>query len=376
MVRRVFSRRTAIGAGLAMAAAPLSEPFAAQAVPERRSLRVGVLLDTSGPASIHGKRQLLGVQHQARTLSTPAARLELLVRDTEGSVDTTVAQLKALLDNDIDAIIGTSMPRTAEPVVETAQAAGVPVIVPTTVSPPSQPFGFCCAATADQVARQFMRSIAGSSARRAGMLILDTLHTPQRLDGFRRAAAANGVELVAVAQFSAADGIPLALGALTGGSADAIMVVTPPPFNALAVKGLHELHWEGGVFCGVSAAHPGFLDIAGEAAEGVHVVAPWIVLGDRVPDTRPNSWAIREFTAGFTPRHGPVGTFAGYGADAVTLLHHAFAGHHDRTRARENLEHMTCVGVTGVVRMTPANHAGLDDDALTTVVVRNGTWAG
>jgi hypothetical protein len=25
--------------------------------------------------------------------------------------------------------------------------------------------------------------------------------------------------------------------------------------------------------------------------------------------------------------------------------------------------------------LPPANHAGLDDDALTTVVVRNGTWA-
>ena len=138
---------------------------------------------------------------------------------------------------------------------------------------------------------------------------------------------------------------------------------------------LRALPWPGRIICSPAAGHPAFLAQAGQAAEGVRVIAPWVQLGEHVPNTLPNSWAVRQFVATFTPRHGPVGTFAGYGVDAVGMIHVAYTGHRDRGLARTILENLTYVGVTGVFRRAPDAHAGLADDAVTTVVVRGGHWA-
>jgi branched-chain amino acid transport system substrate-binding protein len=376
-----LARRVVLGGGLGVAATPMLGAGAARARPADDPLRIGVLVDTSGPASIHGKRQLLGATHQADMINadTPLDResgVRLFVRDTQGSVDITRGHALALLDKDeVDAFIGTSLPLTAEVVMDVAEAAGVPMIVPTTISPPAQPFVFCSAASSERATQQTMGSLAEASLRRAALLILDSLATPQRLAIYAREAAAHGIELVAVEQFSgSATTLTAPLRVLIAKAPDAILIATPPPFNGLAAQDIRALRWPGPIYCSAGAGHPGFLQQAGPAAEGVHVVGPWLLLAERAPDTLPNSWAIRKFVASFTRRHGPVGTFAGYAADAVSMLHYAYFGHRDRHRARETLEHMTYVGATGVFHMSPSNHAGLDDAAFTTVVVRNGTW--
>jgi branched-chain amino acid transport system substrate-binding protein len=250
------------------------------------------------------------------------------------------------------------------------------MIVPTTISPPTQPFVFCSAATSQQTTRQTMQSLTAAKLRRAALLILDILATPDRMAIFYQEAAVHGVDLAAVEPFpGSATTLTTHLRALTAQTPDAILVAGPPPFNAMATRELRAMPWPGRIYCSAAAGHPGYLQQAGAASEGVRVVAPWLLLGPLAPDTLPNSWAIRQFVTTFTPQNGPVGTFAGYGADAVTMIHLAYAGHHDRNRARDILEHMTCVGATGVFTMTPTTHAALAGNALTIVTVRNGSWA-
>jgi branched-chain amino acid transport system substrate-binding protein len=235
---------------------------------------------------------------------------------------------------------------------------------------------FCAAATALQVPQQLLRSVAAASLHRVAVLIQDSLATDTVLAPFQQEAAGNGLDLVAVKPFQSSSAtLADPLRVLIAAAPEAILIITPPPFNTRAVSDARALGWTGRLYCGPSAAYPDFIRMAGPAAEGVRVVAPWLMLGSRAPDTLPNSWAIQDFVQSFTSRYGPVGAYAGYGADAVAMVHRAYIGHRDRARAREILEHMTYVGATGVFRMTPANHAGLDDSAITTVVVRDGTWA-
>src|SRR2546429_4764679 len=125
-----LSRRAVVGGGLSLAMTSLLGAGAATARADDGPLRIGVLLDTSGPASIHGKRQLLGVLHQAELINLGAGRdrtgeVRLLVRDTQGRVDVTSQHAETLLTRDgVDALIGTSMPATAEALMSMAQAAG------------------------------------------------------------------------------------------------------------------------------------------------------------------------------------------------------------------------------------------------------------
>ncbi|GAA3642577.1 hypothetical protein GCM10022267_31480 [Lentzea roselyniae] len=371
MVETRLSRRAVLGGAFAAAASPLvlQTSVAAQDQPP---LRVGVLVDTSGPASIHGARQLLGVEHQAELIGR-GVRLD--VRDAQGDVANTRKAVAALIEDRVDALIGTSMPPTAAVVMEAAQATGVPLVVPTS-PPPLPPFVFTSSPTSPQSRGGIMDALAAASVRRVGLLILDTLATDKALKVYEEQAAIRGLELAAVVKHTMTDtSLTQPMTALVNEKPDGIILATPPPFSALGVRAAHELKWDGVLCCGPPAGHPGFLERAGEAAEGVRVVAPWFVLGDRIPDNLPNSWAVRAFVESFTAKHGPVGTYVGFGADALAMLHHAYTGHRDRERARTTLEHMTFVGLTGVFRMTPDNHAGIDDAALTTLIVRKRQWA-
>jgi ABC-type branched-subunit amino acid transport system substrate-binding protein len=87
MVDAGLPRRVVLGGGLGVAAIPLLG-VAAAAGAGTGPLRVGVLVDLSGPASAHGKRQLLGMRFQADQINADrkVPGIELVVRDTQGDV--------------------------------------------------------------------------------------------------------------------------------------------------------------------------------------------------------------------------------------------------------------------------------------------------
>jgi branched-chain amino acid transport system substrate-binding protein len=382
--RRSVTRRGVLAGGAALATTPLLATTPALATtPSRaagfRPLRVGVLLDQSGRGSLQGKRQLLGVRHQADAVNGAAAvpALHLLVRDTHGEVGITRSEVRRLLDEEhVDALIGTSAAATAAVVMSAGQAAGVPVVAPVgSGGSPAQAYAFRSGATADASISVLLPALAKAGLRRVVALSTDTKSPPSSWDAFRAQLESQGLQLVAHEEFEPdATDLKEPLGKLLVTRPDVVTVFTTPPFNAMAARDARALGWHGPVYCSPAAGHPSFGQLAGPAAEGVRVVAPWLVVHREAPSTLPNGWAMRELAETFEPLHGPVGTYVGYGADAVTMLHHAFYGHRDRRRARAELENMVHVGATGVYRMTPTDHAGLDPRALTVGEWREGGW--
>jgi len=122
--------------------------------------------------------------------------------------------------------------------------------------------------------------------------------------------------------------------------------------------------WTGPILLAPEGVHPAFHTTAGDAAEGVQAVGPWLIAADSAPDSVPNLATMRRFTEGFTPDNGSANPAADFGADAVSLTYLAFLGHRDRKMAREQLESTCCVGVCGVYNITADDHAGLAEDAL------------
>jgi branched-chain amino acid transport system substrate-binding protein len=93
---------------------------------------MAALLPQSGQLAFFGDRVLKGIQLAVHTynLQAPENRVELLVKDTEGSPEKTVAALTELSSKDIVAAIGPLLTKEAEALVPSLEKLKIPVITP------------------------------------------------------------------------------------------------------------------------------------------------------------------------------------------------------------------------------------------------------
>ena len=93
---------------------------------------IGALLPQSGQLAFFGDRVLKGIQLAVYTynLKNPDSRVELLVKDTEGSPEKTVAALTELSSKGIVAAIGPLLTKEAEALVPSLAKLGIPVVTP------------------------------------------------------------------------------------------------------------------------------------------------------------------------------------------------------------------------------------------------------
>ncbi len=93
---------------------------------------LGALLPQSGQLAFFGDRVLKGVQLAVYryNLQNPDSRVELLVKDTEGSPEKAVAALRELASKNVIAAIGPLLTKEAEAIVPVLEKLKVPVITP------------------------------------------------------------------------------------------------------------------------------------------------------------------------------------------------------------------------------------------------------
>lgn len=93
---------------------------------------LGALLPQSGQLAFFGDRVLKGIQLAVYqyNLQNPDSRVELLVKDTEGSPEKAVAAVKELASKNVLAAIGPLLTKEAEAIVPELDKLKVPVITP------------------------------------------------------------------------------------------------------------------------------------------------------------------------------------------------------------------------------------------------------
>lgn len=379
---RQLTRRLLLAGGLGLAAGPvLATGRAAAADPP---LRLGVLVARTGALVEHGRQQALGVQRRADTLNGSgghgaghgaAAQLELLLQDAGDSAASARDAVSRLLDRGVHGIVGPAAGWLDDAAAAAAQYACTPIVLPSPGTAPTLPYAFRSGPTDAQVYRALLAAMTGTGERAAAVLRLDARDSPQLRETADAAAAGRGARIVSTETVPVdATGLADKLKALLAATPEALLLDLPGPLAAQAAAAARTAGWTGPVLSTPDAVQPAFPQLAGDAAEGVRAVSPWLPVAGEAAEALPQWPALRRFAEEFGAAYGPAGASAGYAADAVTLLHQAFLGHRDRKAARDQLEAACCVGVTGVFNMTADDHAGLAGDALTVVTSRAGEW--
>jgi branched-chain amino acid transport system substrate-binding protein len=148
---------------------------------------------------------------------------------------------------------------------------------------------------------------------------------------------------------------------------------------AIVTRNYAQLGIEVPLYQSHGVASKSFIELAGEAAEGVRLPAAALLVADKLPDDDPQKPVVTGYKAAYEAETGePVSTFGGHAYDGLMMLVGAIerAGNAEPAAIRDALEQTTgFMGTAGEVNMSADDHMGLDLTAFRMLEIRDGDWA-
>ncbi|MCU7723270.1 ABC transporter substrate-binding protein [Actinoplanes sp. KI2] len=345
---------------------------------------IGADLDNSSPVDIaYGRALQLRIEQENASGRLGDKKLVLRTQDNRSDPATSVRNVSALADD--PTVAAMVMGSCNDCVVEAARTIGtkkVPTIALAAADEVAQP-------VAD---RQYVFKLGPNSSDSSATLVAELSRTkvPNVAVLYTDDLYGSGGEKVLTAELAKAH-IPITLarsvkptatdisqtvGTLTDTKPAALLVLTGPDQAALAAIGAKAAAFKGALYLDAAAASDMFIPKASAAAtDDATMVFTQILAIDDVIATTPAKAARKEWFRDYISRYGNYSGVAAFAADAVDLIAAAVTrvgNNHDQIRAI--LETSQIDGISGPIRLTPANHSGLMPQAMTLLVARAGRW--
>ena len=350
-------------------------------------VRIGAVLSVTGPASFLGEPEKNTIQMEADKINAAGGvlgrPLEVVILDDETDVNKAVLATDRLLKKErVAAILGPTTSGNSLAVMGKAAAAKVPLISCSAAEKITKPVNPSIFKVAPSDRLAVMRIL--SHAKKQGYKKLAILTVS---DGFGQAGRevlkelvpADGFELVADEVFGPKDtDMTAQLTKIQGASPDAIICWGTNPGPAVVAKNRVQLGIKTPLYMSHGVASKKFIELAGDAAEGLLLPAGKITVAEKLPDSDPEKAQLVAYAKAYEEKFkAPVSTFGGHGYDSLHLAVKAIeAAGSDKPQAiRDALEKTKDFpGIGGIFTYTPTDHAGLGPDAFIMLRVEKGDW--
>jgi branched-chain amino acid transport system substrate-binding protein len=147
---------------------------------------------------------------------------------------------------------------------------------------------------------------------------------------------------------------------------------------AIVTRNIQQLGIDLPVYQSHGVASKSFIELAGDAAEGVRLPAAALLVADMLADDDPQKPIAIAYKEAYEKATGkPVSTFGGHAYDGLMILVEAMerAGSADPELIRDEIEKTAgLIGTGGVFNMSPEDHMGLDLTAFRMLEIRDGDW--
>ena len=358
--------------------------FSAQAADP---IKIGSFLSTSGPAAFLGdpeKKVLeLYVDKINATGGINGRPLELIVYDDGGRADKALSFAKRLLSNDqVDVIVGGSTTATTMASVKLIDRAGAPFISlagAVVIIDPVKKWVFKTAHTDRMAAEKVMQDMKKRGLSRLALLSESSGFGKSGRTQTLLAAERMGIEIVADETYGPKDtDVTAQLTNIKGNAgAEALLVFGFGQGPAIVTKNYQQLGMTTPLYQSHGVASKAFLDLTGDAAEGMRLPVTGVLIADQLP-AGPQRAVLEGFIAEYSAKYGSEpSAFAGHAYDGLYLMVEAIkrAGTIDKAAVRDALEATQgFVGITGEFNFSASDHMGLSLDAFHMVEIRDGAW--
>ncbi len=362
---------------------------AATAVQAQAPIRIGSFLSVTGPAAFLGDPEQKTLELYVERLNAAGGvlgrKLELVAYDSGGDAEKARTFAKRLIEQDrVDLIVGGSTTGETMAVVPLVEAAGLPFISlagAVVIVEPVKKWVFKTPHTDRMACDKVFVDMKARGVSRAA-LISGSGGFDKSMRGQCLGVAKNhGIDIVADETYGAGD-TDMTAQLTKIKNAPGVQAVLNAGFGqgpAIVTKNYKQLGIGVPLYQSHGVASKQYIQLAGDAAEGVRLPAAALLVAETLPDSDPQKKVVLEYKQAYEARFKQdVSTFGGHAYDGLMLAVEAIrkAGGTDKAKVRDALESIRgYMGTAGVVNMSAQDHMGLDLTAFRMLEVRKGDWA-
>ena len=381
---RLTAARTALTSALVVAL--LLPLLAACTTASDDTYRIGALFAVTGfnsPLGTPEKETALMLEEQINAKGGINGRkIKVIVYDTESDETKAVTLAKQLIEKDkVLAIIGPSSTGESLAVTDTVERAQTPLIscaASVKIVQPVKKWVFKTPQSDSLAVDELFDYFKTKRISRIAILTSSGGFGVTGKEAIEKAAPAAGVQIVAAETFGDKDtDMTVQLTKIKGTDAQAVLVWGTNPGPAIIAKNMKQLGMGIPLFQSHGVANQKFIELGGEAVDGVVFPAGRLLVADRLPDSDPQKAVLTTYARDFQAKYGKTAdTFGGHAYDALMLLVKAIEKvGADKAKIRDELEATRgFVGTGGIFNMSAEDHNGLGKGAFVMIKIVNGKW--
>ncbi|MFP4325100.1 MAG: ABC transporter substrate-binding protein, partial [Desulfonatronovibrio sp.] len=350
-------------------------------------IKIGAVASVTGPASFLGEPErntLVMLEDQINESGGILGRqLEIVIYDDETEVNKAVLAADRLIRRDrIQAGIGGTTSGNTLAIMNNFSRAEIPLVsmaAAERIVNPVNPWIFKTPQSDRHAVTKILNHAKDQGYEDIAILTVSDGFGQAGREVLRELIPEIGMNMVADEIYGPKDtDMTSQLTAIRKHDPDAIVCWGTNPGPAVIARNRQQLRLDIPLYMSHGVASKKFIELAGNAAEGLMLPLGRLAVADQIADDHPQKDILQEYIADYEAGFdAPVSSFGGYAWDALMLIKKAIEmGDSAKPRdIRDNLEKIQgFVATGGVFNLSPQDHNGLDETAFVMAVIDDQDW--
>jgi len=354
------------------------------------SIKIGALVAATGPASFLGDPELKTLELYVEKINAAGGvlgkKLELVAYDTGANPKKATTFVKRLINQDeVVAIIGGSASGETMAILPFIKKAKIPLVSMAgsiKIVKPVKKYAFKTPATDRMACQKIFEYLKGKGQTNVALISGNGGFGKSMRGQCKDVASDYGIKIVADETYGPKD-TDMTSQLTKIKSMSNVQAVVNPGFGqgpAIVTKNFKQLGMKQTLVQSHGVASKKFIELTGNAGEGVLVASSPVVVASLLEDSNPIKKIALDYIKDYEGKYNaPVSTFGGYAFDALNLIVNAMnsAKSSDPKAIRDAIESTKgYVGLNGMFNMSKDDHLGLDlNSGIKMLEIKNGNFA-
>ncbi len=364
----------------------LSIVLSAATVMAAPPIKIGALFSITGPPSFLGEPERNSAQMVVDEINKAGgikgSKIELVMYDTQGDATKAVQAASRLIKEDkVVAIIGPSTTgdtMAVIPIVEKAQIPMISCAAGIKITEPVKKWVFKTAQNDSLAVARIYEHLKKLKINKVAILTVSDSFGSSGREQLKNQSANFGIQVVSDDTYGPKDtDMTAQLTKIRSSQAQVLICWGTNPGPAVIARNAKQLGLKLPLYMSHGVSSKKFIDLAGDAAEGIIIPSGRVLVADLLPKTDKQKKSLLSYVKDYQMHFKTEGDhFGGHAWDAVMLLKGAIEkGAVTPAAIRDQLEKTRhFAGIGGIFNYSPEDHSGLTRDAFVLVEIRQKDW--